>query len=128
MLLLLLEHCRRADDCNLRREIMELVADLFDAHAAISSQVQLIGEFSSECLTAYELMEQVEGTDARSRLHAARSAELARALEAYVAKEKPALRKRSAAPLRLERTPGNRALLREHAGLVAKAQRLLRLH
>jgi hypothetical protein len=127
LLLLMLERCRQAPDRFSRRETMELVADLFEAHAAICSQLRLDGECSLECLAVYELIDQVESTDFRSRLHAARSATLTRILEVYIAKEQRALRRQVSPLLRIERSQGHYAMLRDRGALASRARRLLGL-
>lgn len=123
----LLERFELSEDCYFRRDLMQLVVDLFEVHVAIREQVR---EPSPEALrereAVYELMEQVEGTDARSRLHRARGIELGRALQAYIAGED--MMAPGNAMLRLPRSPQNRALLRDHAALAEAAQNLLRLH
>jgi hypothetical protein len=123
----LLERFELADDCYVRRDLMELVVDLFEVHVAIRALVkQPSHEALREREAVYELMEQVEGTDARSRLHLARGIELGRALQAYVAGED--MLAPGQATLRLPRGPESRSLLNDHASLVDGAQQLLRLH
>ncbi len=115
ILLLLLNRCGQASDCHSRRDIMQLVVDLFEVHSAICAQTRLNGESMPERLAVSELMDQVEGTDARSRLHFARSVALAPVLEAYVARGGKSWKcsEHAGIPLHLEHDlSGNRALLR----------------
>ena len=61
----LLERFELHDQSMVRREIMQLVVDLFDLHSAIEAQVYpSVHELCREQDAVYDLMEQVEGTDA----------------------------------------------------------------
>ncbi len=110
-----------------RRDIMQLMMDLFDLHSAIEGMIfpaarQLIKEREA----VYDLMEQVEGTDSRSQLHFARGLELKRVFEAYIDREDSLVRRPKS--VHLKKTPGNRSLLEERALLVNHAEKLLSLH
>ncbi|MDB5974658.1 MAG: hypothetical protein JWR07_1418 [Nevskia sp.] len=123
----LLERFELHDQPMVRRDIMQLVVDLFDLHSAIEEQVfPVVHDLSLERDAVYDLMEQVEGTDARSQLHFARGLELKRAFEIYIEKEES--QPRRIASRQLERTRSNRTLLQERMQLIAQAEQLLRLH
>lgn len=123
----LLDRFELHDRPMVRREIMQLVVDLFDLHSAIEAQIYpSVHELSREQDALYDLMEQVECTDARSQLHFARGLELKGAFELYIDKEEA--QPRRVARLQLERTRSNRTLLQERMQLIAQAEQMLRLH
>ena len=123
----LLYRFEQLDDYYARRDVMQLVVELFEVHTAIDSLVRKAShELVRECEAVYELMEQVESCDPRSQLHFARGLELSRAFEAYVANEEseaegPIL-------LALSGQPDQAPLLRERTRLMDYAERLLRPH
>lgn len=123
----LLYRFEQLDDYYARRDVMQLVVDLFEVHTAIDALVRKDSrELARECAAVYELMEQVESCDAKSQLHYARGLELSRAFEAYVANEES----EAAGPIlmSLNAQPDHAPLLRERARLMDYAERLLRPH
>lgn len=122
--------CRfeQLDDYTARRDVMQLVTDLFEVHSAIESLTRRDSyELLRECEAVHELMEQVEVSDPKSQQHFARGLELSRAFDAYIANEESLVD--DAAFVSLHRlAPHNAALLRERSRLMDYAERLLRLH
>lgn len=123
----LLNRFESTDEHAVRRSIMQVVVDLFELHSAIELQMfPALDKLSRERDAVYDLMEQVEGTDARSQLHFARGLELIRAFRAYIEHEESL--ERQAVSLRLQGTNSNSIMLEQRAILVRHAQLLLRLH
>jgi hypothetical protein len=123
----LLNRFEIAYEASLRRNIMQVVVDLFELHSAIEAQMfPCLHELSRERDAVYDLMEQVEGTDARSQLHFARGLELKRVFEVYIDREESLERHHRSQ--RLQRTQSNHAMLEQRAQLVDHAEQLLRLH
>lgn len=123
----LLDRFEQLDDYSARRDVMQLVMDLFEVHSAIESLTRKdSNELVRECEAVYELMEQVEASDPKSQLHFARGLELSRAFEAYVANEESTV----AVSAFVFRRPSaeSASLLRERERLVDYAERLLRPH
>lgn len=115
------------DDCYARRDLIEVVVDLFEIHSALEARAR---QGSERLLCEYEalneLMEQVEHTDARSQLHYARGVALCRAFDSYLDREEASI-PRSVVLCEREDV-GSQALLRQRALLIDYAERLLRPH
>lgn len=127
LLLQLLGRFEQTEDCDARRDLMQLAIDLFEVHSALEAARPHPPELEQERERVYALMEQAENAGARSPRHYVCGVALKRALEGYFEREEMA---GAALPpvLHLERSGTHRALLRERASLVGYAMILLRLH
>jgi hypothetical protein len=128
LLLDLLRRFEHTDDCGERRSLMQAVIDLFEVHVALESQMVAEGSWrlARECQAIYELMDRMEATDPRSRLHYLGGIELMQMLERYAARCRASQMLRPAAP---PQAGGCRSgLLRERSQLVAYARQLVRTH
>lgn len=121
----LLERFECTDDAHGRRDLIQLVVDLFEAHNAVEAQVR--GEnpvLTRECEALHALLARLERCD-DAELLPLRAAQLQRAFDAYLANEE-ALEDASEPPRK--RDLDDRGLLRERARLLDYAESLLRTH